>query len=118
MNQKQQYYQIQHRLSSLFMLLALTWLTVCLPYVNESREIAKSQVQLVEEECPENDNDNPLTNTNEEKSEGGSSLLSEYLHVPFHLDHSFFGIASLYKGHPSGLYLAYHPDMIIPPPEV
>ena len=117
MKAKQQYYTIYHRLSSLFMLLALTWLTVCLPYVNESRQITKSQVQLVGEECPENDTDNPLTNTNEEKSESGVSLLSEYLHDPFHLEHSLFGIASLFKCYPSGLYLAYHPDMIIPPPE-
>ena len=117
MEKKQPHYKMIHRLSSLFMLLALAWLTICLPYVNENRLAVKSQIQLTSEECPENENSNPLSNTNEEKSEGGVSLLSEYLHNPFHMEHSFFGIASLYKCHPSDLYLAYHPDLIIPPPE-
>ncbi len=99
------------------MLFMLGWLTVCLPYVNESRCVAKAQVTLTNEEAPETDESNPLTNTNEEKSESGSSMPSEYLHHGFVLEHSFFHTTSLLKYHPSDLYIAFHPEMIIPPPE-
>jgi hypothetical protein len=104
-------------LSSLLMLLMLTWLTVCLPFVNESRKSVKIQVQLTNEEAPEAEDSNPLSNTNEEKSEGGASVLSEYLHHLFQMEHTSTAITSLYKIHPSELYLAFHPELIIPPPE-
>jgi hypothetical protein len=101
---------------SLLMLLALAWLTVCLPYVNESHQLVKTQIQITDE-TPDTDVSNPLSNTNEEKAQNGPSLLSEYLHHPFSLEHNFIDVASLFKGHSSALYLAFHPEMIIPPPE-
>lgn len=99
------------------MLLALAWLTVCLPYVNEWNHTVKAQIQVIEEEAPDSDGGNPLSNTNEEKTESGSSLPSEYLHNPLSIDQDFTDVTSLFKGHTSDLYLAYHPEMIIPPPE-
>ena len=99
------------------MLFMLAWLTVCLPYVNESRESANLSIQLTGEEAPDADDSNPLTNTNEEKSESGASLFSEYLHPLIQLNHAVTGITSHHKIHPSDLYLAYHPELIIPPPE-
>lgn len=97
------------------MLMTLAWLTVCLPYVNESQQVTKQQV---EKKTGTADNSNPLTNTNEERSESGASLLSEYLHEMPVLEHNFITLTSFYKCHPSDLYLAYHPELIIPPPEV
>ena len=114
---RKQHTTLKHVLSSLLMLLMLAWLTVCLPFVNESQQTFKTQVQLTDEETPETEDGNPLTNTNEEKSESGNSLLSEYLHPLFQLNHTFTGVDNPYKIHPSDLYLAYHPDLIIPPPE-
>ena len=109
-------YTPQHIVSSMLMLAMLLWLTVCLPFVNASQERAKAQT----EQCA-GDNDcgggNPLNNTNEEKSESGASLLSEYLHeMPVHERH-FVLLDSFFKGHPSTVYIAYHPDLFIPPPE-
>jgi hypothetical protein len=110
-------YTLKHLMSSLLMLFMLAWLTVCLPFVNESQCATKAQVELTTEEAPEADDSNPFTSTNEEKSEGGSSMPSEYLHNGFVLDHSFFHTFSLHKYHPSDLYTAFHPEMFIPPPE-
>jgi hypothetical protein len=118
MQQKQQTYKHRHILSSLFMLLALAWLTICLPYVNESEQNFKAQLERTCEETPDTDSGNPLTNTNEEKSESGTSLLSEYLHHPYAVEHAFVELACHRQSHPFAEYLAYHPDMIIPPPEV
>lgn len=114
---KKQHTNFTKTLSSLLMLLLLAWLTVCLPYINESRQTAKVHVQLSGEETPDADDSNPLTNTNEEKSESGVSFLSEYLHHLFHLDHTISGTSSAYNTHSADLYLAYHPELIIPPPE-
>jgi hypothetical protein len=100
---KMHQFTLCHKLSSLFMLLMLAWLTVCLPYVAESDQNSRNQAQMVGEEIPDTDESNPLTNTNEEKSESGVSLLSEYLHHLFHLEHSIRSIASLYKIHSADL---------------
>lgn len=100
--------------SALLMLLALAWLTVCLPYVNEDRQAAKIQMEQGAEDTGA---DNPLNNTNEEKSESGSSLPSEYLHEAHGIEHNFITLPSFFKCHPSDLYHAYHPDLLIPPPD-
>lgn len=99
------------------MVLLLVWLTVCLPHVAESRQHVGMQMQMTSEETPDADNSNPLSNSTEEKSETGVSLLSEYLHHLFQMDHALTAIASMYKVHTSDLYLAFHPELIIPPPE-
>lgn len=99
------------------MLTALAWLTVCLPVVNK----AQKQYQQVAKQAGDskaNDNTNPLSNTNEEKCESGASLLSEYLHEAPVMERHFVILSTTFSFHPSDLYLAYHPDLIIPPPKV
>ena len=108
---------LRHQLASIMMLVLLTWLTVCLPFVAESQKISKAQTAQTDKE-QKSDNSNPLTNTNEERSESGASLLSEYLHETPVLERHFILLTSSFKGHPSDVYIAYHPDLIIPPPEV
>ena len=99
------------------MLTALAWLTVCLPVVNK----AQKQYQQIAKQSGTSkagDNTNPLSNTNEERSESGLSLLSEYLHEAPVMERRFVTLSRSYSCHPSGLYLAYHPELIIPPPKV
>lgn len=117
MKKYKQPYQLKHALSSILMLVLLTWLTVCLPFVNESQKISKAQTEQTSKE-QKSDNSNPLSNTNEERSESGASLLSEYLHETPVLERHFILLTSSFKGHPSDVYIAYHPDLVIPPPEV
>jgi len=106
-----------HKLSSLLLMIALAWLTVCLPYVSETEQGAGVQIESPIDGGAE-DCENPLSNTNEEKTPSGTSLLSEYLQDTQVMENSFITLTSFYKCHPSDLYLAYHPDLIIPPPEV
>lgn len=109
--------QLKHITSSILMLFLLAWLTVCLPYVSKSQQAVNHQLENTTEDIPESDNSNsPLTDTNEEKTES-TSLLSEYLHHLVVIEHTFEAIASFRKCRPSALYLAYHPEMVIPPPE-
>jgi hypothetical protein len=117
MNKRQQPYHLKHFASSLLMLLLLSWLTVCLPYVNEDQQLAKITFEQATDETPEADCSNPLSNTNEEKSGGGLSLLSEYLHAPYSAEPALASNTAYCKCCSSSLYIAYHPDMVIPPPE-
>lgn len=117
MKRHTQLYSIKHTVTSIFAMLVLAWLTVCLPYVNEQQQAVQKQVEQAGKNKTA-DNSNPLNNTTEEKSESGTSLLAEYLHEAPVLDHHFIVVSTSYKCRPSDLYLAYHPDLIIPPPKV
>jgi hypothetical protein len=117
MKKERQIFEGKHIVSSLLMLFLLTWLTVCLPYVTESQLTINCQLENTTEDSPENDGTNPLSSTNEEKTESSTSLFSEYLHHPYVIEHSFTELTRFCKCHSASLYLAYHPKLIIPPPE-
>ena len=104
------------KLSSLLMLVLLAWLTVSLPFVYADQQLQKAN-NLQQCNFPD-DNSNPLTNTTEEKTEGGVNSLSEYLHDPHVMEHTSLIITKYYKCHASDLYFAYHPELLSPPPEV
>lgn len=116
MGRKQNIVSWQRLASAFVMLLALAWLTVSLPYVYKAQ-------QQFNQVCKESghleavDDCNPLSNTTEEKVENGNALLSEYLHETHVMAHHFVTVPAFYKCHPSDLYLAYHPELVIPPPE-
>lgn len=114
---KKQHYSLKHKMSSLFMLFMLAWLSVCLPYVIEDGQSTKAQIHLAGEEIPDSEESSLPVNTNEEKSEGDVSLLSGYLQHLFQWENSFSDLTAVYKIHAAGLYHAYHPELVIPPPE-
>jgi hypothetical protein len=109
-------YHSGHRASSLVMLFALAWLTVSLPFVYKFQEEQKALTEQGSErgtECS-----NPLANTTEEKSEGGVTNLSEFLHELHHAHYPHDELLRHRKLHSSDLYFAFHPELISPPPEV
>jgi hypothetical protein len=95
------------------MIVALAWLTVCLPVVYKAQEIHKELSKQSQQE----DNSNPLTNTTEEKNESSVNTLNEYLHEMHALDHPDVVLVKYFKCNPTDLYLAYHPEAFSPPPE-
>lgn len=117
MTKRKTLYTVKDVLASVLMLVLLTWLTVCLPFVNQSQQAAKAQTEQNGKPHKSN-HTNPLTNTNEERSESGNSLLQEYLHEATQLEQHFTTLNSAFKGHPSSLYIAFHPELVIPPPEI
>ena len=103
-------------LSSAIMLLALCWLLVSLPFVTASQNI---EAQATHQQAPSEDDNsgNPFANS-EEINENGGSAISEFLH-----DHHFGqydppNVVRHPKTHSSDLYLAFHPELLSPPPEV
>ena len=100
-------------LSCLFMVFALLWLTVSLPFVNYAEQVAKSQV------CNSTDNSNSTQQNlpTEEKTESGSNSLSEYLHDHHFEMHEGYVISKGFKLSPDDTYLAFHPEQVLLPPE-
>ena len=113
-------YQISQILSAGFLILALLWLTVSLPFVYESqREMAK-QSKSVTDQCSHTSNEeepaNPFGNTTEEKAPSSSSVSEEYLH-DHHIAEYFTSLASQnHKCENSGIYNAFHGEVHVPPP--
>lgn len=116
-------YNIYQLGSAVFMILALLWLTISLPYVYESQQkysqvekmaaSASSPVDSNEEES------NPFSNTTEEKSSGsGNSFSEEYLHDHHITDHFFFTASQKYKCEKADTYIAFHGELLVPPPDV
>ena len=117
MNKRQTIFTLRYLLSAAVMLAALAWLTVSLPYVHKARQAYQQLCKQTGDTNTDEDSGNPLSNTTEEKAESGTSLLSEYLHEAPVMERHFVTLSTAYACHPSALYLAYHPDLLIPPPE-
>jgi hypothetical protein len=106
----------------MLMIAALFWLTVSAPFVLESKQkITGHQnetslnfpISQTEEEA------NPLGNTTEEKAPNGANSFSEeYLHDN-HRSEYFSSIASqFHKCENASIYVAYHGELHVPPPNV
>lgn len=121
MNKNRKSYNIYQKGSAVFMILTLLWLTISTPFVIAAQqELAKMEKTSYAKACmpeSEEETDNPLSNTNEEKTPGtGSSFSEEYLH-DHHDTHYFITLKSLYnKCDNADTYHAYHGELLVPPP--
>ncbi len=93
---------------------ALMWLTISTPFVFSHYQ----QVQMIESSSEaEEDIPDPFASTTEEKTESSVNTLSEFLHE-FH--HAFADDNALLKHgkcHEMDIYVAFHGELISPPPE-
>ena len=104
------------------MMHALLWFTVCATFMLASQqELAKKQ-HFLSTNSPvsnsEEETSSPLSNGSEEKAPNGSNSFSEeYLHDHHITDH-FFSIALQYhKCENAGTYIAFHGELLVPPPD-
>lgn len=109
--------------SCIFMMLALAWLTVSLPFVYASRQAAKSTFSVNKNTTADNnekeDTSNPFANTTEEKTSGSVNTLSEeYLHDAHSSDEDFSVPSTEYKVEHASTYIAFHGELISPPPDL
>ena len=107
--------------SSIFMILVLVWLTVSTPFVfraqqqlnkEESKKTVNSSTSCDEEDAP-----NPFANTTEEKAPTSVSTISEYLNEAQTITHPVGTLAKHHKYHSADLYIAFHGELLSPPPE-
>ena len=121
MNKNRKPYQLTEALSAVFLILALLWLTVSLPFVYESQQQLAKHSKSVSDQFPQQGNEeeaaNPFGNTTEEKAPSTNvSVSEEYLHE-HHTPDNFMSIASRnHKCENSGIYNAFHGEVHVPPP--
>ncbi len=107
--------------SSVFMIMALLWLTMSAPFVYAGQQLqakynaAKASTPLAgnEEETA-----NPFGNTTEEKSPGSTSFSEEFLHDHHKAEYFFFISAKYHKAENSDTYTAFHGELLVPPPNL
>ena len=120
MKKGQSIYSLFHRVSAAMMIAALCWLTISAPFVIASqKEIAKQTheapadlpITAAEEET------NQLTGSTEEKAPKTlNSVSEEYLHDNHRSEYFFSLISQFHKGENAGTYVAFHGELLVPPP--
>ena len=106
--------------SVIFMMLALLWLTVSLPFVYASQQGLIKQGLKASCGYPVSENDedstNPFGSSTEEKAPGSTSFSEEYLHDHHSADHFFSFDSKYYKFEDEDAYHAFHGELLVPPP--
>jgi hypothetical protein len=125
MNKRKKKNTLFQKATSVFLMLTLLWLTVSTPFViTAQQELTKQQkvlslVTTTQTDCEDcTDEDSSGSNTIEEKVPGGINLAEEFLH-DHHITHHFFTVISLYhKAENADSYIAFHGELLVPPPNV
>jgi len=116
---RKKYSPLQH-LSAVFMILALLWLTISAPFVIAAQQELTKQDTTANATSPlagnEEETANPFGNTTEEKAPSSSSFSEEYLHDHHKADYFFSIVSQYHKCEDSGTYVAYHGELLVPPP--
>lgn len=124
LSMKNKTYTIFQLCSAVLMILALLWLTVSAPIVQASQKaLAEHMANSSDTALPIADNDdensNPFGNNTEEKAPTSSTSFSEeYLHDNHKSDYLFSVISLYHKCENAGTYVAFHGELLVPPPNV
>jgi hypothetical protein len=123
MRRNQKTYNFIQLSSAVFMMLALLWLTISIPFVYNSQQnklqkerIEAAQNALADTNEEESASTNPFGNNTEEKNPSSTSLSEEYLHDHFIHDHFFLISSKSYKCENVDTYVAFHGELLVPPP--
>ena len=113
-------YSFFNRISALMMMVALSWLTISAPFVYEQQQEIAKKSSSASAELPiagSEEEANPFSGSTEEKAPKTLNTFSEeYLHDQ-HQSEYFFSIASqFHKGEDAATYIAYHGELLVPPP--
>ena len=113
-------YNPYHLLSAVFMIVALLWLTISVPFVYASMQEHADQDKIENTGSPVSGNEeetaNPFGNTTEEKAPSSSSFSEEYLHDHHSTDYFFSIVLQYHKCENADTYHAYHGELLVPPP--
>lgn len=107
--------------SAIGMIVALSWLTVSMPFVYASQQ-EWAKINHSTPGAPlsgsEEESSCPMGNATEEKAPSGTNLSEEYLHDHFSTHHFSSELSSFHKHDDDGTYIAFHGEMLVPPPNL
>lgn len=112
-------YNQAQRVSSLLMILTLLWLTVSAPFVFSSQQQRVQQQKEAANTLPadnEEETSNPFGNNTEEKNPTSTNFSEEYLHDSGTDAHTLPVISAFNKNEKAALYVAFHGELLVPPP--
>ena len=109
-------YTIFQRGSALSMILALVWLTVSAPMVFQYQQELKKSAGILAHESNA-DAGNPFSSSTEEKAPGSSSVSEEWLHDDSKMDQLNDDYDTFHLLTNMGIYVAYHGELLAPPPD-
>ena len=122
MKRNQRTYNVFQLASAVFMILALLWLTISTPFVyaSQQKQSQKEKIAITQNSSADTNEEesstNPFGNTTEEKNSNSTSLSEEYLHDHYVHDHFFFISSKSYKCENVDTYIAFHGELLVPPP--
>ncbi|RYZ22504.1 MAG: hypothetical protein EOO16_08765 [Chitinophagaceae bacterium] len=120
MRKNQPLYNTAQKIGSLLLMVALLWLSVCLPHVYRFQEQVKAEKHSLAATGAEADDDSGglMNNTTEEKAESSpTSSIQEFLHQHLHLEHPSLEQVNEYGHFEQDATVAFHPEYVSPPPE-
>lgn len=107
------------KVSALFLIAALVWLTVSAPFVLAAYQHLQKSYQVEHNNgFPETEEDaaNPFGNNTEEKAPTGTTLSEEYLHHQHQHESFLTEQLNSFSTRNDGTYRAYHGELLVPPP--
>jgi hypothetical protein len=116
-------YTLFHKTSAILLVLTLIWLTISTPFIISFYQELAKQHKMANSISALNGNEeetsNPLSNNTEEKApNSGNSFSEEYLHIQ-HITHPDFSkISQYHKWENADIYIAFHGELIVPPPNL
>lgn len=121
MKTKGRTYNFLNLVSAVLMIVALLWLTISAPFVYAGQQEIAKQLKAEKPATALDDTDedatNPFGNNTEEKAPtNGSSFSEEYLHDHHKTDYFFSMVSQYHKCENAGTYVAYHGELLVPPP--
>ena len=121
MKKSKKIYTVFHKGSAIFMILTLLWLTISTPLVFASQQELAGKHQMEKTNSPLTNSDeessNPLGNNTDEKAPNPNNFAEEYLHEHPVTEHHFISeTRQYYKCEDDGIYIAYHGELLVPPP--
>lgn len=119
MTRKRKTYNVFQLTSAIFMVLALLWLTVSIPFVNATQQLISNQDKSAHSntsDSNETEDNNPFSNTTEEKNSSSNTFSEEYLHHHHDDDYIISASSQFHKCENAGTYIAFHGELLVPPP--
>jgi hypothetical protein len=121
MNKSRKPYSIFQKATSIFLMLTLLWLTVSTPFILSMQQDIAKQQKMVSVENPVSDGDEDAANSGnnniEEKVPNtGNNFSEEFLHEHHSIAHFDIITEHNHELHNSDIYVAYHGELHVPPP--
>lgn len=120
MNRRRKIFTTAQLVSAIVMILALVWLTVSAPFVYAAQQELAKQQKTEKAASPfagtEEESSNPFGNNAEEKAPNTASISEEYIHNSHRIYFSFSIATQYHKCENSDTYIAFHGELLVPPP--